>query len=260
MSRLIPASIACIALIAVPAAAADLPPAPAPYRAPVVAAPVYYSWTGFYVGAHGGGAWADETSTNVFAIPGFAAAGFAVNSKASGAIGGGQAGFNYQFGSFVVGAEVDGSWSNANESVTFATLTPGVSGVAKSEMNWFATAALRAGFAVNDVLIYGKAGGAWMDVDYTASSVTAPGGVVIAGPVTFGNTRSGWMAGAGVEFGFWNNWSAKLEYNYFDFGTERYAFGPALGIPATTVDVDTQVHLVKAGVNWRFGGPVSAAY
>ena len=96
-----------------------------------------------------------------------------------------------------------------------------MNGLVTSEVNWFATLAARAGFAVNNMLFYGKAGGAWMDVDYTASRTNAAG-AVIAGPVTFGNTRSGWMAGVGAEFGFWNNWSGKLEYNYLDFGTERF--------------------------------------
>src|SRR5262245_50003685 len=80
MWRSLSASVACLAVLAGSAAAADMPPAPAPYRAPVVAAPVYYNWSGFYIGGHGGGSWSDETSTSPFASA-LAPANFATTGK-----------------------------------------------------------------------------------------------------------------------------------------------------------------------------------
>ena len=66
------------------------------------------------------------------------------------------------------------------------------------------------------------------------------------------------MAGAGIEYGFAPSWSAKIEYNYIDLGTDHQtrtqvntvAFGGA----TTSVlrDVDTEIHLLKFGINYRF--------
>ena len=99
-------------------------------------------------------------------------------------------GFNYQISSWVFGVEVDGSWTNANDTVSIRSLIPGVSARTLNEVNWFATATGRLGFAANNFLLYVKGGGAWMDVDYTASGVTGAGTVVL-GPATISDTPHG---------------------------------------------------------------------
>ena len=73
--------------------------------------------------------------------------------------------------------------------------------------------------------------------------------------------RYGWMAGAGIEWAFANNWSVKAEYDYLDFGTRRETLiSVATGAPAFQYDVRQRIDLVKAGINYKFGGPVVARY
>jgi outer membrane immunogenic protein len=109
-----------------------------------------------------------------------------------------------------------------------------------ANFNWnsLTTLAPRFGYASDNWLVYGKVGGAWADVSV---SVNAPFGFGSSA----GGTASGWVAGVGAEYAFRNNWSAKVEYNHFDFGSDGGTF-----ITGNTVTLNT----VKAGVNYRFGG------
>jgi outer membrane immunogenic protein len=76
------------------------------------------------------------------------------------------------------------------------------------------------------------------------------------------------MLGTGIEYAVTSNWSAKVEYNYLDFGTDTVHFpnlGPVLSIQSLSEDVSTRqrIHLIKAGLNYRFGWtdrPVAARY
>jgi outer membrane immunogenic protein len=238
------AGIACV--IAVPAIGADLP-RKAPVMAPVAAV---YNWSGFYVGGHVGGAWGEERSTIVSA-PGIQTPGTLVIFEPSGFLGGAQVGVNWQFGTWVLGAEFDWSWTEANDTVLVPTLLPGVSVRTIKDINWFATATARLGYAMNNALIYAKGGAAWMEVDYNVAGVTTAGGVVVLGPALINDRRAGWTVGAGFEFGITPNWSAKIEYNYLDVGAEQYTF-TAPGATATTSS-EIQMHLVKGGINYRFG-------
>lgn len=111
-----------------------------------------------------------------------------------------------------------------------------------------------------------KCGAAWSRANYSGL-VTEPPDVFIYPESN--TTRSGWIIGAGFEAGLWNNWSWKVEYNYMDFGTNRYSFTETTGTFTRLFDIDTQVHTVKVGLNYRFGelgkgpvgkGPVVARY
>ena len=224
------AAVATIALGATAASAADLGQRPV-YKAqpaPIMAA---YNWSGFYVGGHLGYGWGRGDLSDVIT-------GVSTSADTDGFLAGGQIGFNWQTGAFVFGVEGDWSWTNADGSVAI----PGA--IVNSEHNWYATLTGRVGYAVDNWLWYVKGGGAWLDADYSILGVSA------------GNTRSGWTVGTGLEWAIGPNWSAKIEYNYLDFGSER--IGAPIG-----VDVDTQVHLVKAGLNYRFDwgkAPVVARY
>jgi outer membrane immunogenic protein len=90
---------------------------------------------------------------------------------------------NWQLGTWVLGAEFDWSWSDAKDTVLVPTLVPEVSLRSTTDMNWFATATARLGYAMNNVLFYAKGGGAWMDVDHSVAVavVTTAGGVVVSG-------------------------------------------------------------------------------
>ncbi|NWG23106.1 MAG: porin family protein [Pseudorhodoplanes sp.] len=212
-------AIAGLALSMVSASAADLSRRPV-YKAPPPVAQIY-NWTGFYIGGHIGGAFGSEEVTG---LP----AGFTGKTDPDGFIGGAQAGYNWQSGNWVFGIEGDWSWSGADGSTVIGA-TPFT-----SDQNWLATATGRIGYAWDNWLWYAKGGAAWLSTDYGT-----PG-------FSLSDTRTGWTIGGGVEVGLAPNWSAKLEYNYMDFGSEGYVFPQG---PAT---VDTQIHVVKAGLNYRF--------
>jgi outer membrane immunogenic protein len=115
------------------------------------------------------------------------------------------------------------------------------------------------GYTWDRALIYIKGGAAWVDRDLF---IDDDSGFVVA---TDSDKRWGWMAGAGVEWALWTNWLAKIEYNYLDFGTARtaytfVAFSP--GNPCCETYLDQHMHIVKVGLNYRFGGaaPVVARY
>jgi outer membrane immunogenic protein len=226
-------TVAGLALGAQSASAADL--RRPVYKAPPPAVVAAYNWSGFYVGGHLGYGWSSEEGTDLLT-------GATGSTDPDGFIGGVQAGYNWQADRWVFGVEGDWSWSGGDGSTTLAG--PSFA----SDHTWYATLTGRVGYAWDNWLWYVKGGAAWADSEYT-----------LAGFGTVTDTRVGWTLGTGVEWALGPQWSAKLEYNYLDFGKDTFNFG-AFG----PVDVDTQVHLVKAGLNYRFGGygkaPVVANY
>ncbi|MDF0495425.1 outer membrane protein [Bradyrhizobium yuanmingense] len=221
---------ACLFALAAPASAADL--AARPYtKAPAPVASVY-NWTGFYLGIVGGGAW--EASSG--------------DPKMQGGFVGGTAGYNWQTGNVVFGIEADGAWADVSASATGAVFVPGVGVVAataSSKTDAMGTVRGRIGWAVNNVLLYGTGGYAWIDnkLSFTALGAT----------ISESKFHSGWTVGAGVEAFFAPNWSVKGEYLYRSLGGETYFSG---AVPTGTLNF----HTVQVGVNYHFGGPVVAKY
>jgi outer membrane immunogenic protein len=230
---------------------------PAPLPAPI------FSWTGFYIGVHGGGAWFDKdwtaplTPINIAGgCPGCPL--FVGSHNGSSWLVGGQAGFNYQAGMWVLGVEADGSWTDLKGS-NVSLLVPTALNTSKTD--GLVTLAGRGGIAVSQALFYVKGGGAWAHDRFYTSLPAAPGVALQLGD----SDRWGWMVGAGVEYAFANNWSVKAEYNHLDFGThtETLSAQPGcIGCSPFQYDVKQTVDLVKVGINYRFGwgGPVLATY
>ena len=217
--RLIKLCFAAAAMLVSASAASDAADAARPaYRPPPL--PLFYNWTGLYVGAHVGGGWADL---------GFGDTG-------SGFIGGGQVGYNYQINQWVWGLEADVSGSGIKNDLLSA-VTPFGPFTASLNWNTFWTVTPRLGYAFDNWLVYTKGGGAWADVSVSVNTPFFGRSV--------GGTASGWVVGVGAEYAFRNNWSAKVEYNHFDFGSDSGVFGIGSSV---TVDA------VKAGVNYRFHG------
>jgi outer membrane immunogenic protein len=240
--RSILVSVAMIALGA-PAFAADLPMKAPPSPAAIVA----YNWSGIYFGGHVGYG-TTHTVSNAATTSALFPAGTSFASDSDGFLGGGQVGFNVQYGSWVVGAEGDFSWTDASSSATLASpFVPAINGIGTAKVDWYATLAGRIGYAFGPTLLYVKGGGAWMNVDYSA----AVSGL-LTGTSTVSATRSGWMVGAGLEYGFAGNWSVKAEYNYLDFGSDGFTFVPLPAFPAVPYNVDSHAHLFKFGLNYRF--------
>ncbi len=236
MKKFLLATVALVALGATaPALAADL--AARPYtKAPAYAAPIY-NWTGFYIGGHVGGAFAGDNSL------------VGNNGRF---LGGLQGGFDYQFASsWVVGIEAQYSWLGSNNT---AVVFPG--GVLISTKNdAIGSVTGRLGYTWGPALLYAKGGYAWEDGNRI--------GVSIAGVpqpfTTNGNHRDGYTVGAGLEYMFAPSWSAKVEYQYYNFGSTTFTTGPASIVGVSFRDDE---HTVKAGINYRFnlGGPVVAKY
>lgn len=234
-----------------------------PRKAPVIAAAAApHNWTGFYIGAHVGAAWGTvESSLTKFndvhdykddALVAMRRGGgfgsFPLSSHGiNGFLGGGQVGVNWQSGLVVIGAE--GQFSAANIDGTTPCL---LIAACSTKVDWVATLAGRFGLAIDKALWYVKGGAAWADSNYkfTVGSFST----------SASDTRFGLMFGTGVEYAVTSNWSAKIEYNYLDFGSDNVTFKLPYGASAN-VDIDQKIHLIKAGINYRFGGgPVVARY
>ena len=224
---------ALAAALSAPAGAADLrPPSPARY------APARYLpppiWTGFYVGAHFGGAFSGEDITGFIGTP------LTFSTNPSGFIGGLQAGYDYQFApNWLVGAELALSWTSASGNFNFITMTPAgpvASGTFNSNHNWYDTFTGRVGYVINDwMVLYAKGGAAWINADYSLAASGPFGG----GSVN--DTRGGIAVGLGAEWMFAPGWSGKLEYAFLDFSDGNF-FGAT---------ASTQVHEIKIGANYH---------
>jgi outer membrane immunogenic protein len=233
-------------LVAGSALAADMS-APT-YKAPVYKAPPpVWSWTGCYLGAHAGGAWSHLDVTDVgvggasFAANGTAGQTFTVTDSAG--LAGGQAGCNYQTGPAVFGIEGDIGWmglrGGALDPGTASNTTVGIGSGAYGDITG------RAGVAFYDALLYAKGGFAFYDGKETFST-TSPGFSATSNTGTF----TGWVAGGGMEYHFMPNWTAKVEYLHFGFGSQTFIVSNGVAnFPfAEKLNVDT----VKAGVNYKF--------
>jgi outer membrane immunogenic protein len=230
--------VAALAAFAGPAFAADMP-ARTYSKAPVYSAPaVVYNWTGFYIGGHVGGAFAGGNS---------------FGSSDARFLGGVQGGFDYQFApNWVVGAEAQYSWltGGSNNGVLF----PGGT-LVTSKNDQLGSVTGRLGYTWGPALLYAKGGYAWRDNSNIGVSVAG----TPAAFTTDGNHKDGYTVGAGLEYMFAPNWSAKAEYQYYNFGKTSFTSGPA---DIVGVSSRNDEHTVKVGVNYRFGwgGPVAAKY
>ena len=250
MKRILLAGVGLIAL-AVSASAADLARrAPLPAPAPVAVAPIY-TWTGFYFGGHLGWGSAELESTLVDPFGPFLAGSTFGGEGAGGFLGGVQAGFNWQAGAWVFGVEAQVSWTDIIREGTIAVVGPGGTNtiVHSTGIDLVGSLAGRLGVAFGNALIYAKGGAAFLD--WSSSVAFAGPNVPGVGSISFGDTEWGWMVGAGVEWGFIPNLSTKLEYNFMSFDLDQHRF--TLGGVSSRFDNEFDVHVVKLGINYRFG-------
>ncbi|WP_413988000.1 outer membrane protein [Labrys okinawensis] len=196
-----------------------------------------FDWTGPYVGLHAGYGWGrehDDLSTLAGAPPPVVIIPpLADHFDANGFIGGAHAGYNYEFPSqFVIGVEGDIDYSDLNGSQRFTTPAPG--GKMKFNTDWQASARLRAGYAIDNLLLYVTGGAAFAGAQ-----------VKVNGP-SDDNNHVGWTVGGGVEYAFTPNWIGRVEVRYSDFNKERYStsFGK--------VRVDFNETTATLGISYKF--------
>jgi outer membrane immunogenic protein len=223
-----------------------------------------YDWTGCYLGAQLGGAWADNHTNGQ--VAGFT---FNENDSSAAVLAGGQVGCDLQFArNWVIGAQIDGAWTNltatqglAGSRSLGAGSTLNLSGSLSLKANVLATATGRIGYAANfgeiAGLFYLKGGAAFVNYDTSSFggqlTVTGPGSG--SGAVDFtapSANRWGWTIGVGPEWAVAENWSIVGEWDFLDFGTQTLTLtDPNLG--STQVSVKQHINELKLGINYRFG-------
>ena len=210
MKKILLSSVALLGL-ASGAMAADLPSRRAP--APIIAAVPVFTWTGFYVGVNAGYGWNTNDSITVGGVR------FDLDDE-GGFVGGAQAGYNYQIGSFVVGLEGDIQYADFGGDDRFDFDNDGIVDDDFNNSDWFGTVRARAGVAFDRALIYATGGFAFAD------------------------DATGWTVGGGLEYAFTNNLSAKVEGLYVNLDQDDNFLG---------IDNDAEFGVVRAGLNFRFG-------
>lgn len=227
-----------------------------------VAAPAIPSWAGFYIGAHGGYGWKDDPfSFTVSVTPPVLLNGF----KSRGWVGGGQVGYNWQYGAVVGGLELDvsatGVKGNSNLAVAVQPQNQGVlSGAFGNDVKLLGSARGRLGFAPSaDWLLYGTGGLAWERADQPAFFSAAAPGISIAQFASTPVDLFGWVLGVGGEARIMRtNWVARLEYLHYDFGHSRGATSQVDVTNGTTTAFSNTVgnqtiDVVRVGLSYKFG-------
>ena len=228
---------AAIGLAASQASAADLPRKAPAYIPP---APPPVTWTGCYIGGNVGGAFGDASAS----FP-----GGEVSTDGSGFAGGGQIGCDYQFsGGWVVGIRNMYDWTSNKRSGTVPVgIGPLGGAVVNFNNQWFDTLTARLGYSWGPAwLLYFQGGGAWSHTSTDVTLATIPLGQT-------SKTRSGWTIGGGVEWMFAPHWSAFLEGNYMDVGSNNFTtFAGPCGGAGCAINTNATTTTVLVGVNYRF--------
>lgn len=238
------------------ARAADLP-IKAP-RMAVAAAPVW-NWSGSYIGVHGGYGWASPD----YAFPDAGGVGafgpnlggaFGFNHDADGGVAGFHSGYNWQFGNWLFGIEGMRTWLGM-KGRTGAVLAAFPNATYETKLEWVSTFTPRLGFAVGNWLVYAKGGFAYAHAESRLDNPT-----FATGHATFREKTdySGWTAGLGVEFALTSNWILGVEYNYYNFGAERFGGlvlvnGAAAGT-GPDYNIDLTASAVVARLSYKSGG------
>lgn len=195
------------------------------------------TWTGLYAGAQLGYGWgSDETQNYSISNPSYS--DWDGEHDIDGATGGIFAGYNYQKGNWVFGFEIDAELSNVEGDDPTWSYGDSISAEITSQVS----ARGRIGFAYDRALFYATAGLAIANIDtkYTDGAAVD----------SYDQTRSGWTAGAGVDYAFTPNWMARLEYRYADFGRVSNVTPTTDGGYAMKNDITE--HAVRIGVGYKF--------
>lgn len=242
---------------------------------PLTAPAAAPNWTSAYIGLHGGYAWggwdaAPSYDPGTGPIPGV----FGKDQRdidAEGWLAGGQVGFNVQSGSVVWGVEIDGAWSNAEESKAFVTPDKLYKWDITTRLDNLGTIRGRLGYLVTpSILLYGTAGLAFGqtsgDLTVTSKDGFDPPQVTAVGDAS--ENHLGWTVGGGMEWVIGGKWSLKADYLYIDLGSVNYRLtgtaypdkNPCVGpvssscsFPHTTDSLkgELDIHTIRFGLNYK---------
>jgi outer membrane immunogenic protein len=256
-----------------PSFGADLP-----MKAPTVAIPTGYNWSGFYVGANAGGAWGSfDPTTSTGGGTYFVGVGSTAAANAAGAqsiepggfTGGLEAGYNFQFGSGLVGIEADVEYMHlsgaASSSAVYPCCAPAAVTISSSaSTNWLATVRGRLGFVANDWLFFATGGvaftqlkGSFSGTDNCGAVFACGGGIFPNGaeaPVSISSTRAGYVVGGGIEKAVAAHWTVKAEYLYvkFDSVSTNGVFTNGAFSAVMNHSIDLSANIARVGANYKF--------
>ncbi len=287
--RVLLSALSSVALVS-PAFAADIYTPTAPAYAAVALPP---SWAGFYLGVNGGYGGNSGLGFNNNIYDSTVAAPYAAvngTSIITGGFGGGQLGYNWQWGPLVAGFETDIEGSNIAGVGAQAYFTApaslgsfcGFSGAAgntslpcaaRNDLNvdYFGTVRARLGYAFGGTLLYATGGFAYGGVNSSSAYEDSRlAGGPVTGRVSSSTTATGWAAGAGIEYKIAPSWTLKGEYQFVDLGSVSTGSEPAVqgGILTCTPAAagvkdcltqrghsDVSFNTVRIGVNYLFNTP-----
>jgi len=203
-----------------------------------------YNWAGLFVGGTFGYGIGRNDST--FVIPATNAEAFFLSTR--GFDGGGIIGYNWQFGSWVLGLDADIQGSSGSGYLTCVNLCSGVGATTiDQKLSWFGTVRGRLGYAVGPALFYATGGAAFGEVKESITQAAA-------GNASFSHSQSGFAVGGGIEnklelFGLLGpNWTTRTEYLYIDLGSINDTFGAG-----QTLTSNLHEHVWRTVVSYKFG-------
>jgi outer membrane immunogenic protein len=208
-------------------------------------------WTSFYVGINLGYAWSDTDVTDIDGYNAIPPAAFTWNLEGDDVLFGLNAGINYNWDSWLVGIEVEGG-DLGLEGIAVQPGSPGLDTRAEIDGGGYIAASARFGYIFGKTLVFLKGGVTSVDTGVSHiddCNIGACGFGLTSG--TIGGMTQGWLYGVGVEHPISTGWTVKLEYNRFDLEDDVFVSAPA----GDRIGVDTEIDVVKLGVNWQFGTP-----
>lgn len=260
------ASAAILALLTGSAMAADLPVYTEPVAQAYIA-PAGFSWTGFYVGVDAGYGIGRSDAEADFDIddddpeaegPLADVAVTVGDWWSGGGLLGLNVGYQYQFGMFVLGAELAAAYTgiDGEDRLTIDVATPG--GVFNAEaflatdVSWLATARLKAGVAIDRGLVYAIGGVAFADVENSIGFDISAGDTDRSDRWANGDWQTGWTLGAGLQYALTDAWILGVEYQHVFLGNQTVDVDGGEDIGTIPVEFDNDLDIVKASISYKF--------
>jgi outer membrane immunogenic protein len=173
---------------------------------------------------------------------------------------GGTLGYNYQFNSIVIGAEMDFDWANikgsGGQSLSVAPIPVALTTTSDSQLKWLGTLRARLGYTITPTtLLFVTGGGAYGQVNSTTTiALTAPKPFGATASADVSDNKWGWTVGGGIEQKLWSGFSIKAEADYIDLGTQDAALGATVLRQPIGFTTSRKLQYERAiiGLNYQF--------